>query len=280
MNALHLQRVGDELDLWRATGHRPVVWIRDDDACGVTERLIRLATIAVRYDVTVGLALIPGLLEGDLAGYVAARASRFFPMCHGWKHTNHGGPREPAEFGETRPLAASCADAARALNVFRAHFSSGAVFVPPFGRIATAVIRALRGLGFLALSGAQRTVERRCARLISAIGWAPAVNIANAGPLPRIDAHLDLIDWKAGTAADAEVVGANMVAQLRLRRRGLLPAGTPIGLLSHHRVHDERTWELLEGLIEMLTRREVVFADVGNMFQRSEWAAAADRLTH
>ena len=34
-----------------------------------------------------------------------------------------------------------------------------------------------------------------------------------------------------------------------LRRRAFLPARAPIGLLTHHRVHDEPVWRLLEALI-------------------------------
>jgi hypothetical protein len=280
MIALQLPRVRGELDLWRAAGQQPVFWIRDDDACGVTGQLERLWSIASRFELTIGLALIPGLLEDDLVAFLATRAPQLFPMCHGWKHTNHGSPRKPAEFGESRPHAASCADVARALQAFRRHFATGAVFVPPFGRISPAMIGALGELGFLALSGAPRPFERRCARLVGRFAWAPAINVSRPAPLPRIDAHIDLIDWHKGTAEDIEVVAARLVSQLRLRRRGFLAPRVPIGLLTHHLAHDGKVWELLECLIDFLKRREVAFLDIRGMFGGVVEPAAACRGAH
>jgi hypothetical protein len=280
MIALQLPRVRSELDLWRAAGQKPVFWIRDDDACGVTGQLERLCSIACRFELSIGLALIPGLLEDDLVAFLATHAPQLFPMCHGWKHTNHGSTRAPAEFGCSRPHAASCADASRAVQAFRRHFANGAVFVPPFGRISPAMIGALRELGFLGLSGAQRPFERRCARLVGRFGWLPAMNVARPVPLPRIDAHIDLIDWRAGTAEAIEVVAAGLVSQLRLRRRGFLAPRAPIGLLTHHRVHDEKVWELLECLVDFLKRREVEFLDIRGMFGGGVEPAAACRVAH
>jgi hypothetical protein len=269
MTPSRLERVAAELDLWEGEGRLPAFWIRDDDAIAVTDSLERLGSIAARYGVKVGLAFIAGLAEPDLIAFLRAQSNSFFPMCHGWKHVNHASPKEPAEFGEARPLAEARVDTMFALQVFHRHFAAiPAVFVPPFGRISMAVIDALPAIGFVGLSGGQRPFERRAARIAVRFGWVPAVNIASAGPLPRIDAHIDLIDWRSGSAQDIALVADWLVGQLRLRRRGFLPARTPVGLLTHHRVHDERIWQLLESLIDALKFR-VDFIDIAGEFAES-----------
>ena len=91
------------------------------------------------------------------------------------------------------------------------------------------------------------------ARLVARFDWAgPTVSIAWRGPLPRIDAHVDLIDWQSGSAREPKGVADAIVGQLRLRRRAFLPARAPIGLLTHHCVHDEAIWRLLEDMIMVL----------------------------
>jgi len=277
MLAPDLQRVEAELDLWRAAGTEPLFWLRDDDACAITKELERLWSVARRYDVDVALAVIPGLIERDLVGYLRTDAPGFFPMCHGWKHIDHGGPREPGEFGASRPLARAREDALRAFETFREHFPEiPAVFVPPFGRISEAMIAALPGIGFAALSGGQRPIERRAARLVGRLAWAPALNLTRPQPLPRIDAHIDLIDWRAQSAEDVGAVADRLVGQLRLRRKGFVAMRSPIGLLTHHRVHDEKIWQLLETLLDFLARRrDITFIAVASTLPSLRRAAAA-----
>ena len=280
MIGAEVERVKDELARWRAIGERPVFWIRDDDAISVSGQLDRLHSIATRYDVSVGLALIPGLLEDDLVAFLRSESSKFHPMCHGWKHVNHGSAGNPSEFGDGRPHRAAYLDATYALQAFHQHFTgAAAVFVPPFNRITSAMIGALAGIGFAGLSVAPRPLERRIARVINRFDWAPALNIAWKGPLPRIDAHVDLIEWKSGSARDAVAVAEVLVGQLRLRRKGFLPARTPIGLLTHHRVHDESIWRLLESLIVLIkSSLECEFIEVGHMFRQSCRERALDPL--
>jgi hypothetical protein len=271
MIGAEVERVKDEIARWRAIGERPVFWIRDDDASGVSGQLERLHSISARYDASVGLALIPGLLEAELVAFLRTKSSNFYPMCHGWKHVNHANADNPCEFGNGRSHRAACLDATRALQTFLGNFTdTPAIFVPPFNRIASPMIDALAGIGFCGLSVAPRPLERRIARVINRFDWAPALNIARKGPLPRIDAHVDLIEWKSGSARDLAVVADVLVGQLRLRRNGFLPIQTPIGLLTHHRVHDERTWSLLESLIVLVkSGLECEFIEVGHMFRRS-----------
>ena len=275
-----IRRVQDELALWRAAGQKPTFWIRDDDATCVTGQLERLQSIATRYDVSVGLALIPGLLQADLVDFLRTQSRNFHPMCHGWKHVDHGDAGNPNEFGNSRSHSATCQDATLALQAFRAHFAgTETVFVPPFNRITPAMIGALADIGYAGLSVGPRPLERRIARVVNRFDWTPSLNIAWKGPLPRIDAHVDLIDWQSGSAQAMDVVAQAMVGQLRLRRKGFLPAGTPIGLLTHHRVHDESIWRLLENLIDLIkSSLACEFIQVGRMFQQSRRERTLDPL--
>jgi hypothetical protein len=280
MMGAEVERVKDELARWRAIGERPVFWVRDDDANSVSVQLERLQSIATGYDVSIGLALIPGVLEAELVAFLRTKSHNLFPMCHGWKHVNHGTADNPCEFGNGRSHHAACLDATRALNTFRGHFADNpAVFVPPFNRIAPAMIGVLVNVGFSGLSGGPRPLEHRIARVVNRFNWAPALNIAWKGPLPRIDAHVDLIEWKSGSARDMAVVAEMLVGQLRLRRKGFLPARTPIGLLTHHLVHDEKIWYLLESLIELLkSSLHCEFIEVGHMFRQSCGESVLDPL--
>jgi hypothetical protein len=228
-----------------------------------------LQSITNRYGVKIGLALIPGLLEPDLVSFVHVGARDFYPMCHGWRHINHGAGNNPCEFGNGRPRAAARADAERALHTFCRHFPGvPPIFVPPFNRIDAAMVRELARLGFVGLSGSQRPLERRVARLIDRFEWTPVINLARSEFLPRIDAQIDLIDWKSGSARDACDVAEMLVAQLRLRRKGFLTLHSPIGLLTHHRVHDEKIWHLLESVVAFLKEDlGIEFNEISRSFQ-------------
>jgi len=86
--------------------------------------------------------------------------------------------------------------------------------------------------------------------------------------IPRLDVHVDVIDWKRGTARDAVSVAAQVVGQLRLRRRGYLPVNYPIGILTHHLVHDEPIWALCDDLLKFLKAKDTVdFVAAGSLLE-------------
>ena len=277
-----LRRVRDELKRWQAMGKTPAFWLRDDDACSVTAQLERLASVVRSYQLSGGLAAIPGLLQGDFVAWVAEQGGKFQPMCHGWKHINHQPSGPPSEFGDRRAYAAAHRDVEHALQAFAVHFpTTPPVFVPPFNRMSPALIPALADIGFCAVSSAPRRLERRLAQLLVHGAWLPAFGIARPEPLPRMDAHIDLLDWGSGSARDDSALAEDLVGQLRLRRKGFLASSAPIGLLTHHRVHDERTWAVLQRLLAFLKREEAVtFLDAGNILTRAPEAARLPATVH
>jgi peptidoglycan/xylan/chitin deacetylase (PgdA/CDA1 family) len=256
-----------ELDCWKARDIISTFWVRDDDACDVSDPLRRLCTLAERHGVNVGLALIPGKLEQSLIKFLENRRAQFYPMCHGWKHVDYGRRGRPAEFGSERPASALYDDGRRAFETFAEHFGGvAAVFVPPFNRIADAMVSALPTIGFVGVSKGPRALERRLSRIVSHIGWAPSARLPARGSVPHFDVQIDLIDWRRRTARDAAAVASDLVGHLRLRRSGFVSPEVPIGLLTHHLVHDDAIWALCDDLFSVLREHESsAFADVAHI---------------
>jgi len=249
----------NELDCWSEKGMVATFWFRDDDAAAVTPQLLRLRELAVRHGVEIALAVIPGKLESDLVEYLRIEGSPFHEMCHGWKHVDYGPNGRPGEFGRDRPLSELRADAKLAFNAFEAHFGgAGVVFVPPYGRIAEELIDALREIGFVGVSTGPTNVERRMARILSHLSWLPSVRLRNGRSFPHFDVQIDPFDWARGSSRTASSVSEEIVGHLRLRRIGFVAPHAPIGLLTHHLVHDDATWELCGQLLEALTKHSAV----------------------
>jgi hypothetical protein len=222
-----------ELDAWAAAGRRATFWWRDDDAEAPGPALDRLLGLAERTAVPLALAVVPAGAGRPLA---AALAGRFDVLTHGLTHRNlaPAGERK-AEFGPHRPVHEMLADVATGRNRLGLLFGRRAlpVFVPPWNRIAAGLVPRLANAGMQGLSalGARRAAEA-----------APGLAQANC--------HLDPIDWRGGGgfAGEAAALGA-LVEHLRARRLGQADAAEPSGLMSHHRVQDEATWNFVERLL-------------------------------
>lgn len=85
-------------------------------------------------------------------------------------------------------------------------------------------------------------------------------------PVPgliRADIHLDPIDWR-GTRSLAEPE-ALLDGLARTISEG---GGRPLGLLTHHRVHDAALWSFLAGLLPVLLRHPAVaLLDPADLFR-------------
>jgi hypothetical protein len=153
-------------------------------------------------------------------------------LQHGWAHANHrpSGERS-AEYAADRPLAVMTAELARGREHLRDLFGARflPVLVPPWNRIDDAVVAALPGLGFRALSV-----------------FGPRA----AAALATVNTHLDPIAWRAGRGfvGDAKALG-DLVDHLAARRVGRVDADEPTGLLTHHLVHDAALWRFLDRLL-------------------------------
>jgi predicted glycosyltransferase len=251
---LALKRAGDE-DC--AIGF----WWRDDDAVAHTPELDRLLALARRYEAGIGLAAIPAQTDPSLAERLRDEALAF-ALVHGWSHANHAPSGEKkAEFGRHRPVGIMAAEARKALETARAHLGEKAlpVFVPPWNRIAPELAPLLPGLGYGALSTFRDRDRHR------------PVN-----GLVRINTHVDPIDWHGtrGLVVQESLV-AGIAAAIGRRVEGAADMDEPIGILTHHNVHDEAVWSFCEGLADFLASRNMRFLRINRLFRNEIRIAVA-----
>lgn len=238
-----------ELDRWQAAGRVARFWLRDDDAVEPTQPLETLLALTGESGVPLMLAIIPGLTGETLAARLAEETSVAVAV-HGWSHTNHAGPQgKKQELGGERPAEAVLGELGEGFRLLRrlhpARFLP--LLVPPWNRIDAALIPALPALGFAALSVYGRAKQD--------------------GPMPLLNTHVDIIDWHGtrGGRGEAELV-AELVAELDDRFAG---GDQPLGVLTHHLVHDVAAWDFLSALFAVTTRHPAV-----------RWSSASELLEH
>jgi hypothetical protein len=250
------QAVQTELARTVAAGGTTRFWLRDDDAIDVTPALDRLghctgatAGVAGRTGggMPVLLAVIPAKATPALADWLAERPL-VTPCQHGWSHTNHAGSGERAcEIGGTRADDVVLAELARGRDILHALFGPNAadILVPPWNRIRSSVIPQLPAAGYTVLSTFGRPA-----------GAEPA-------GLRSLNCDLDVIDWRNGRRGRS-------IPDLCGRLIKLIEAArmdtSPIGILTHHLVHDEAAWRFLDEFFSRMRGLPgVEFVGVGDM---------------
>jgi hypothetical protein len=263
--------VSRELDRWAARGLKARFWVRDDDACEASAPLARLHEFAARYDITIGLAIIPARIHPSLLKFMSEEGQRFHPMCHGWQHVSHSPEGSKwSEFGEGRPPEAAIKDAQLALDAFRSHFAGyDAVFVPPFCQISNAVIEALPAIGYAGLSAGPGWLERKLSHLPSSAIRLPAIRMPRRprSGIRRLDVHIDPIDWQKRTAHSAATICNAVMKSLHPRYMGVVSSDTPIGLVTHHLDHDDSVWAACNDVMDAVRYHPAVeFLNIGQFF--------------
>lgn len=233
-----------ELDAWAAAGRRATLWWRDDDAEAPSPALDRLLALARRHRVPLALAVVPAGAGEALAERLAA-APEAVALSHGLDHRNlaPAGARK-SEFGPDRPVAELLADAATGWNRLKLLLGAAAlpVFVPPWNRMAPALVPRLGDAGLKGLSA-----------------FGPRLAAEPAPELVQSNCHVDLIDWRGtrGFVGEAAALGS-LVAHLAARREGRVDAEEPSGIMSHHLRHDPAAWRFLERVLDETTRHESI----------------------
>jgi hypothetical protein len=220
--------IGPELARWKAAGHTPVFWWRDDDARRTTPALDRLLALSIRFEAPITIAAVP---DGDIAAVV--KACRSIPgvelAVHGFRHENRALPGRPSgEVNDLDRLADVVSDLGTAIDVFRRAGVRPSLFVPPWNNAHPTLKRAL-GLRDLALSCYGET----------------------RGPAEpdRLDAHLDVMRWKPAPRFRGAVRFLLRTRRLLAERRTKGVWDEPLGLLTHHLDHDEDAWRFLEAFL-------------------------------
>ena len=240
-----------ELDLWQESGSAATFWWRDDDAHRPDPKLDRLLDISDRYEIALGLAVVPARIEKGLAERVKS-AGLTTVLQHGYAHDNTAPPGgKKTELGPHRPAELTIADLAtgqdRLTKIFGDQYFP--VLVPPWNRIADFLVPMLPEIGFCGLSRAD-----------------PRMRAAPAAGLIEANTHVDIIDWQAGggrpeTAppltyprpfAGTAFALAKTVKHLAAKREGKVDADEPTGLLTHHLVHDDDAWAFVEAFLDRI----------------------------
>ncbi len=223
--------VDAELENWRREGLQPRFWLRDDDATAPDSRLDRLIELVRRFEIPLLLAVIPAFAGEPLARRLASEPL-VTPCVHGFAHKNHAAEGEKkVELGgrEVEEVLAELREGGRRLAELFPDSLSG-ILVPPWNRIAPDVAARLHECGFTAISTAS---------------WHRTGTI-----LPELNTQVDVMDWTGGRIGHRlDAVAAELRRRLE-QARAL--GGAPIGILSHHLVHDEIAWTTLESLIAYL----------------------------
>lgn len=219
--------VTGELALWRVAGLKLPLWWRDDDAVAATPELEQLIVLSEAVGVPVHLAVIPKMADAGLAARVAETGC-LIPVVHGWAHENHAPKSDKkAEFGTGRGDVSDEIQGgiARLKTLFGDQLKP--MFVPPWNRIAPQHCPALIKAGFTTLST-----------------FTPRTAPDAAMGLQQTNTHLDPIAWRNNkTLIAPDQLVAQLVQLLVDRRTGLTDNSEPLGLLTHHLVHDVEVWE-------------------------------------
>jgi predicted glycosyltransferase len=219
-------------------GRTVAFWWRDDDVVAHTPALDRLLEVARAFDLPIALAAIPGGVERSLTERLGEEP-QVHVVVHGFVHRNHAPPgRKKAEFGPHRPPSALAHDAEAALRLGREACDGKLlpVFVPPWNRISAEFVPLLAGLGYRGLSGFGARGAREA---------APG--------LYRINTHIDPIDWRGTRGlAPVETTVARLADAVSAQLDGGADPDEPIGLLTHHLIHDESVWRFCEALLDRL----------------------------
>ncbi len=228
-----------ELRHWQDAGLTLPFWWRDDDAVSDTPALHQLTKMAQNAGLPVHLAVIPAHADATLAAMIADTTT-LIPVAHGWSHDNHAPASEKkAEFGAHRPLDVLQGEARNGLSRLQTLFGPRVppLFVPPWNRIAPDLLPHLPGCGFHTVST-----------------FTPRAQVHPAPGLTQINTHIDPINWRSGGGlVDEGALIVHITTLLQDRRAGRTDATEPLGLLTHHLVHDAEIWSFCARLVAVLT---------------------------
>jgi hypothetical protein len=227
------QALAEEAARWQEAGRTAELWWRDDDAADSGPALDRLLELHRQTRAPLSLAVVPARATRALADRLAAEPGVDL-LQHGYAHLNHATPGEKkAELGPHRPAMIVLGELGTGWLALERLFGGRAlsVMVPPWNRIAPALVPTLPEIGFSGLST-----------------FGPRQRVRPVRGLLQINTHVDLIDWKGGRgfAGEAAVLGALVAALAHART----VSDEPVGLLSHHLAMDGGAWDFLRSMWE------------------------------
>jgi hypothetical protein len=219
------------LDEAAAKGHALQLWWRDDDAEDATPALQELLALAAQHDLPLALAVVPKGATEALAARLKSEP-RVAVLQHGWAHENHAAEGEKKiELGGAYPRDQARDELGHGREKLEALFPGRflPVLAPPWNRISGEVRGVASEVGLTGLSVA---------------GPADAPH--------QVNIHVDIFEWRPvrRPLSRAEVY-ARVSAEIERRISG---SDEPIGIMTHHLVHEEASWTLLDELFGVLAK--------------------------
>jgi hypothetical protein len=221
--------LGEEAARWTEAGQSVDLWWRDDDAVDAGPELDRLLALHRDSGVPLALAVVPAHATRALGERLAGEPGIDL-LQHGYAHANHAAPADKKiELGPERPAMLVLGELGAGRLALERLFGDRplAVLVPPWNRIAPALVPTLPEIGFAGLStfGARQRTH-------------PVKGLL------AVNTHVDLIDWKTRRfVGEAAALSALVSALARARI-----SHEPVGVLSHHLAMDAGAWDFLRSL--------------------------------
>jgi hypothetical protein len=206
-------------------------WWRDDDAGAEDERLLPLLRLATARRAPLALAVVPAWLAAGTVRQVLGTAAATV-LQHGIAHANHAlPPAKKIELGGSADVSRLLRELAHRRTTLRHAFGDRflTVLVPPWNRIAPALLSRLSEAGFTGIS----TFGPRAA------DTSPGVT--------RVNTHLDLTLWHENARPMPLDDALDALTRLVTRHRD-----EPIGILSHHQVMDAGAFATLDRILALV----------------------------
>lgn len=235
------------IDNWKLAGLRPKVFLRDDDAVKDSPSLQRLFKLGEKHSIPILLSAIPALCEPSF-GPAVRKAAHVTVAVHGYTHRNHAPPGRPhCELCPDRPIPTIIDELRsgrdRLLDICDGRISE--LLVPPWNLIGDQVAEASLELGF---------------RGISAHGWGRMTE-----ELPRINTHVDPINWSKGrTFLTLDEVFQQIAHQLDMAKR---LGFSFIGIVSHHQEYTDESWDTFESLLRTMSEQDIEWVEADSLLQ-------------
>jgi len=232
-------KISAELELWQDKGLPPArLWLRDDDAIEPTTALDRLADVAGAFDIPVTIAVMPEPVDVALVPWLEGHR-QFSVALHGYAHKNHAPAGEKkCELGLHRGQQMVMRELATGHGKLQDMFGPRYInmLVPPWNRIDQSLLPDLAGIGLTSLS---------------TFTWKL---FPQTPGLVQLNTQIDIIDWKGtrGGRSETGLVDDLLLALQTARRK----SGAPVGVLTHHLVHDEIAWAFLADLFQFCAARD------------------------
>ena len=210
------------------------VFVRDDDAGWVDDRLYALLDAFGARQWPIDLAVIPAAVHRRLAAELLRRADAGAAIGlhqHGFSHANHEVEGRPCEFGSWRSRELQQRDIAEGRKRLLGFFGPAIdpIFTPPWNRCAPFTWQCLLDTGLAAIS-----------RDRTAPPLAPA--------LAECAIHVDWFARAKGTRLGPVEWAERLALEVSL-------ATAPLGLMLHHAAMDRDELAAFEALLRLFTEK-------------------------